>query len=90
MFADDGPLPDCRTPAGCPIGEDIASDSQVNEYYDAFRMARALFDLNGIQSLLEKSYREMELLDYPEELLRLEFIYLKTKQKNARRSNTTH
>jgi hypothetical protein len=86
LYEADGLTPCCKTSEGCPIGEELAANIDVNNYLNQFVRAKALHELNGINSLIERAYQELEILDYPNELLELEQFYLKLKNKSARKS----
>lgn len=78
-----GFMPLCRRACGCPI-EDIATDIEVNNFWGEFSRARGLFDMNGISSLLERKYQELELLDDPQSLFELERLYILIQNKRAK------
>ena len=40
--------------------------------------------MNQVNSLLERRYRELELTEYPDELLQLEMLYLKITDKQRK------
>ena len=54
----------------------------MNAFIDRYRLARTLYDANGIASLLERELGILGLLDDLPFLMRLEAIYLTAKNKN--------
>lgn len=74
-------LPLCKRPIGCHI-EDLATDPDVNDFIDRYRMARALYDVNEIPEFLEKELTKLGLDDDPGFLLSLEIIYSEAKAIN--------
>lgn len=73
--------------SGCPIGEDLASDIDVNEFLNQFIRCKTLFELNQIPEILLSGYESLEITSYPDELLELEQIYIKIKNKNQQKGN---
>lgn len=87
LFNKDGLLPSCKTSEGCPIGEDLAGDIEVNEYLNQFIRCKTLYELNQVSAILESGYQSLEILNYPDELLELEQIYIKIKNKNQEKQS---
>lgn len=84
MKHDDGFQPPCETDLGCPIGEDLAADVEVNNYLNQFFRIKTLYEYNSISSILESGYEALELLNFPNELIELEGLFLKLQTKNQR------
>jgi hypothetical protein len=84
MFDDGkGFVPMCQRSCGCPI-EDLASDLEVNNYWAQFNRAKQLYEMNGISSLLESTYQDLELLDDPQALFELENMYIKIQNQRIK------
>lgn len=69
------------------VGEDLASDVDINEYLNQFIRVKTLYELNQIQSILERGYEALELLSLPDELLELEQFYLRYKNKLTKKES---
>jgi hypothetical protein len=76
LYADNGGaiMPMCRTAAGCPI-KDLATDAAINRFIERYRIARALYDVNGISEMLLREFKELGLEQDSLFLLKLEQIY---------------
>ena len=79
MQAKTGAQPACLR-GRCDI-EEIASDLQVNQLVDRFRLARAIYQANEVETLYIEQLREIGLLDEPELLLELEVVYQEQRRR---------
>ena len=80
-------LPACKQNA-CPVQE-LATDAAVNNFLDRFRMARAIYDRNGIESILEHELEALGLLEDKVFLLELETILAEAKAAAQKPTNTS-
>lgn len=74
-------MPDCKTSRGCPIGEDLAADPDIELFLREFFTAKSLYTHNEISSLLERQYSDLGLLDEPQFLMKLEALWPKLQAK---------
>jgi len=65
----------CKTSAGCPIGEDIASDPIVNEVATTYGLTRTQYESDKCESLYIASLKSIGLDQEPDALRELEFAY---------------
>lgn len=95
--------PDCRTPRGCAVGEEllkddphiqigesIAADPFITQFVNDFIRAKALYEANGIVSAQERVFKELDLIDEPDFLLQLETIWSEAKRDRAKKEHDKH
>jgi hypothetical protein len=80
-------VPACRDGTGCPVGEDLASDIELNEKVDEFLRAKALTRACGDPLPQRRMLRSLKLFDEPNAHLQLEVIYARWTDSQRKRKD---
>lgn len=82
-------IPMCKKPSGCLVGEDLASDWEVNEFITSYCRIKTLFEINKIPDILLRGLEAMGIEDDIETLIELDLFWGRFREQRSKENDKT-
>lgn len=74
----------CKKPSGCLVGEDLASDWEVNEFITNYCRIKTLYEINKIPDILLGGLEKLGISDDYETLIDLDNFWGRFREQRSK------